>query len=246
MKRTIIIALIIISIQGNSQGKIDTDRPDQTESSALVPRGWFQAELGLQSEKEGNTRSYLHPTALWKYGLLNGFELRLITEFTTIQSQINGAEISEAGMLPFQIGFKLKLFEEKGLRPQAGLIVHNSFSSGKFKNEKWAPNFRFVMSNKITNTISLGYNLGAEWNGQSTEARWLYTFAPAIEVGEHWKFYVESYGFAGKNHSPEHSLAGGMIYYVSRDVQLDISPSWGLTDAAPDNYVTIGLSFRFH
>ena len=30
-----------------------TDRPDATESTEVVPRGWFQAELGVGDEEMG-------------------------------------------------------------------------------------------------------------------------------------------------------------------------------------------------
>ncbi len=33
------------------EGKIETDRPDQTESPFIVPRNYFQLEFGLNMEK---------------------------------------------------------------------------------------------------------------------------------------------------------------------------------------------------
>jgi hypothetical protein len=248
MRKNIVFVLLLFTIAGSAQQKIDTDRPDQTESATLVPKGWFQAEIGLQREEQANQITWLHPSALWKYGINNWLELRLITELVSLHDNDGGDEFKESGLLPVQLGAKIRMWEEKGIIPQTSLIFHHTISqlsSEKFENQEWAPNFRFVMSNKITKTISLGYNLGAEWDGMNTSPRWLYTFAPAIEVGRNWKFYLESYGFAGKSHDPEHSLAGGIIYYVSNDVQLDFSPSFGLTEAATDRYFTVGLSFRF-
>jgi hypothetical protein len=241
--------LLLLCWQLTAQERIDTDRPDQTESSAIVPKGWFQAEIGFQIDKEGKNRQWLHPSALWKYGLAKWIELRLITEMTTLDlpGSIAG-RYKETGFLPLQFGVKVKLFEEKGIIPQTSLIMHNSFSSiasEKFRDNKWAPNFRFVMSNDISRNISLGYNLGAEWDGETTKPRWLYTFAPALNVGEKWRVYVESYGYWGSGHAPDHNLAGGIIYFLTPDVQFDLSPSFGLTEAAVDRYITVGLSFRF-
>jgi hypothetical protein len=246
MKSYILFIFLLISFNCFCQDKIETDRPDQTESSALVPRKWFQFEFGLQREKQDETITWLHPTALWKYGIVDWLEFRLITEF---QTEINNqADKIETGLRPVQLGAKIKLFEEKGLRPEAAFIFHNSFSelaSDKFENDNWAPNFRFTFSNNFSKTVSVGYNLGAEWDGQSTSPKWLYTFAPAVEVSEKWKLYLESYGYAGKGHDPEHSLSGGIIFFISKDAQLDIASSVGISDAAPDHYVTAGFSFRF-
>lgn len=248
MRLLIFLGILFCSAGAGAQEKIDTDRPDQTESSALVPQGWFQAEIGFQVDKDSNFRTSLHPSALWKFGISSWLELRMITELTTVKYVSPPENKGVSGLLPVQLGVKLKLFEEKGLRPQTALIMHTSFSklaSEKFQFEKWAPNFRFVLSNTLSKNISIGYNLGARWDGFINSPQWLYTFAPALLPGEKWKVYIESYGFVGKNHPPEHSLAGGLIYYVSDDVQLDVSPSFGLTTAAPDRYLTVGLSFRF-
>lgn len=60
---------------------IQTDRPDQTETPALVPRGMFQMENGFSFEDAGNgNESIVAPSSLLKYGLNDNFELRLILE----------------------------------------------------------------------------------------------------------------------------------------------------------------------
>ena len=40
-----------------------TDRPDQTESSDIIPFGWFQFEIGLAHEEAGDTPS---DTVAWQ------------------------------------------------------------------------------------------------------------------------------------------------------------------------------------
>src|SRR5882724_5400194 len=59
--------------------KIDTDRPDQTESVNTVPKNYFQAEFGFNKENlSGRNYDLIYPTALFKYGLKK-FEFRLET-----------------------------------------------------------------------------------------------------------------------------------------------------------------------
>jgi len=61
-----------------AQERIETDRPDQTETPFNVPKKYFQAEFGFNKE---NLTDYnynlIHPTALLKYGLSNRIELRV-------------------------------------------------------------------------------------------------------------------------------------------------------------------------
>ena len=60
---------------------IRADRPDQTESSFLVPKGYFQVEMGFSITDTDPGFIYAYPAGLWKYGLTDNFELRLITQY---------------------------------------------------------------------------------------------------------------------------------------------------------------------
>lgn len=58
--------------------RIETDRPDQTETPFLLPKKYFQAEFGFNGEAYANgVNQFLHPAALLKYGLSNRLELRV-------------------------------------------------------------------------------------------------------------------------------------------------------------------------
>ena len=88
MKRYLIgIALffgITESIFGQVLFPIQTDRPDQTECPFIVPKNHIQIESGFNFEKVNeNEKNYLYPTILWKYGVNEKFEIRLISELTT-------------------------------------------------------------------------------------------------------------------------------------------------------------------
>src|SRR5690349_16953353 len=66
------------------QERIDTDRPDQTESAFTVPKKYFQWEAGVIFEHTNlNDNLFSVPTSLFKYGVSNRFELRLETEFNS-------------------------------------------------------------------------------------------------------------------------------------------------------------------
>ncbi len=58
-----------------------TDRPDQTESSVVVPPGYVQVETGwsLSRHQEGGIRTNTHtfPGTLFRIGALDRMELRL-------------------------------------------------------------------------------------------------------------------------------------------------------------------------
>lgn len=227
--------------------KIDTDRPDQTESSVTVPQHYFQAELGFNRENlfEKNY-DLIHPTILLKYGLKK-FELRLEATCKSSYEHFIPDPKWTTGFDPVEIGFKLAFWEEKKLLPKTSLIVHlgiPALSSKSFKPDHLIPSFRFTMQNSITENIAIGYNLGAEWDGYTSIPTWLYTFAPGFNLGEKWYAYIETFGFIRNNEPPQHNLDAGIAYYISNDVKIDISGGMGISETAPKNYFAVGFSFR--
>lgn len=229
-------------------GKIDTDRPDQTESAATVPRNYFQAEIGFNKE---NTfyKNYdlVYPTALLKYGL-NKFEFRIETSLRSSYEHLIPDPKWTNGFAPVEIGLKAALLEEKTIFPKTSLLLHlgiPALSSKAFHSDHLAPSFKLLLQKSLTNFLGLGSNLGAEWDGFTPTPVWLYTFSPGFTMGKNWYAYIEAFGFIQKNELPQHSIDGGLAYYINNNIKIDISSGFGLTKATPKNYVAIGFSFRF-
>jgi len=230
--------------------KIDTDRPDQTESAVLVPEKWLQFEMGIGKQANNiNENEFQHPTLLSKYGINKRFELRLITTLLTSNNKnIPLAKKNNGGLTPIEVGAKIALWKENKLLPKTSLIFHvgiPKLASPNYQVNHLAPNFRFTMQHSLTQKTGLGYNIGAEWDGIHKEATWIYTFAPGINLSEKWYGYIEAFGFISKINKPEHSMDGGIAYYIKPDFKIDLSSGFGISSAAPDWYVAVGASFRF-
>lgn len=230
-------------------GRMETDRPDQTESPFITKKGYLQAEIGFNLERDNKLSTLVHPTILWKYGASKRFEFRLITEFISQETPLIIPDGNDfiSGILPVQLGGKIGLTEEKGILPKTSFIFHVAapkIASKKFRASKWAPNFRFTMQNTLSENIGLGYNLGAEWDGESNTPAFIYTIAPGFNIGKNWYGYIEAFGSVKKNEKPEHAIDGGIACYFSDNSKIDFSAGYGLSDAAVDWYVAIGYSFR--
>lgn len=229
-------------------GRMETDRPDQTESPFIVRPGFIQAEIGFNMESQDGLSTLVHPTVLWKYGASRRFEFRLITELNSVETPLlipSGNDLL-TGLVPVQLGGKVSLWEEKGLLPKTSLIFHLAIpklASKKFRYDKWAPNFRFTMQHSLSDNIGLGYNLGAEWDGFSQKPYWIYTIAPGFNLGKKWYGYIEAYGAVRRYEAPQHGIDGGLAYYVNDNVKLDISGGFSLINSPV--YVALGGSFRF-
>ncbi|MGK4566621.1 transporter [Flavobacterium sp. 3HN19-14] len=96
-------------------------------------------------------------------------------------------------------------------------------ASSKLKAEYYAPRFRFTMQHTLSDKISLGYNLGAEWDGETPDATFLYTLTTGFSLSEKLGCYIEVYGFAPQNDTADHRLDGGFTYLVSDNFMIDVS-----------------------
>jgi Putative MetA-pathway of phenol degradation len=246
MKKSFILVLLLFTslVFAQNSEPIQADRPDQTETPALVPQGMFQLETGFTFQKnEQNSTSNTLPTLLWKYGVNSNFELRLITEF--VSEEINTEK--KDGLKPIYLGMKVKMSDEKGLVPKTSLIAHISIPNGassKYKTDFYAPEFRFVMQHTLSEKMSLSYNLGAEWDGFSAEPTFIYTLTTGYSITDKLGSYIELFGFAPQKNKSNHSFDGGITYLINDNFMLDLSAGFGISKTAPDSYFAAGFSFR--
>ena len=247
IKLLVALTLLGISTASAQMEKIDTDRPDQTESPAVIPKKWIQLEMGLSVQQNNKTeKEFLLPTLLSKYGISKKVEFRLITTLNCFST--TGNSNYTTGLEPVEVGTKIALTEEKKWIPKTSLLFHvviPGLASKSLRADKLAPNFRFSMQHTLSGTVGLGYNLGAEWDGFSNKAIWAYTFAPGFNLGEKWYSYIEAFGFIAKDEPAQHNIDCGVAYYINDNTKVDISSGFGISKTAPDWYFTIGASIRF-
>jgi hypothetical protein len=246
MQKILLLSCVFgcFTIQAQTTDPIQADRPDQTETPSIVPKGMFQVEMGFTFQKnEENSTSNSLPSVLWKYGVNDNFELRLITEF--VSDKFNDEKSS--GFTPLVIGFKVKLCEEKGIIPKTSFIGHIGLpnaASPKYKNDFIAPEFRFTMQHTLSDRLSLGYNLGFEWDGITPESTFVYTLTTGYAISQKMGCYAEIFGFAPEKNKASHNFDGGITYLINNNFMVDLSSGVGITDNAPDYYVSLGCSFR--
>ena len=240
----LIIFFISVNVFAQNVEPIQADRPDQTETPATVPKGMFQVESGFTFQKNDDfSQTNSLPSMLWKYGINENFELRLITEF--IDEKTNNESIS--GLNPVLIGCKIKIADEKGIVPKTSLIGHISIpklATSSFKADFFAPEFRFVMQHSLSEKLSLSYNFGAEWDGFSPEPTFIYTLTSGYMISQKLGFYTEFFGFSPQNQKDYHSFDGGFTYLINNNFMVDLSSGIGITSNAPKHYFAIGFSFR--
>ena len=241
--RIVFFLFLSFSALAQSEGRIETDRPDQTECPFIVKKGYVQGELGFNRSNS----EYLFPTSLLKYGLSKRLELR----YVSVLSQEPGMQTrfqTEA------VGFKWALFQPSGIQfsawiPRTSVIVHynldhqnRDFSEKNLRGHSIG-DVVFTMQNDFTDRIGIGYNLGTGMHSNGS-FEGIYRVAPNLLIGKRGYAYVEVFGRLPASEFADHSYDAGFAYYVNDDLKLDISAGQSLLHPE-DYYIAVGLSFRF-
>lgn len=222
-----------------------TDRPDQTESSSLVPPGWVQVETGAVYEKKERVTVTSLGTTLVRVGLLDRLELRFTGEYTRIESDLAPVSAVTEGFGGISAGVKIGIAEEGVLLPEMAFIGHLSLPIGddSFRSEYIHPDFRFTFSKSFGDVFGLSGNIGAEWGGSEIRGTGLYTLALGADLTDEFGMYAEIFGHI-QGESSEHMADVGVTYLLARNAQLDASFGVPLSEDAPDYYAGVGFSFR--
>ena len=250
---TLAISCSIATIGSAQKSEIVTDRPDQTEAPSLVPAGGLQIETGFIYEQDDNVnihnKNITYNTTLLKYGVNQNFELRLISEYLGERTDMDQETLSNVkGISPLALGVKIRLADERGFWPQAALIGHINVKTGsrEFTPKYTAADFRFTFAHTLSDKFSLSYNAGAEWSGEdeTPEATFLYTASLAYEITDKLGAFIETYSFFPEGQGADNRFDGGLTYKFSPVIQWDISGGIGLSDNAPDEFISTGISAR--
>ena len=233
---------------------ISTDRPDQTETATTVPLKSLQIETGLTNEFSIFSRVYSNGTLL-RYGLLNNFELRLEPELVCIphDEYSNPKPKADIGIVPLGIGGKYHLSRESGIFPEFGIIASSAIlplCSPVFQIDFIPLKLNAAFSNTLSETFSLGYNLGIECDGENPRLLFFYTVSLGIALSSKLGSFVETFGLFSEDFVSESKIDAGFTYKIKPLVQLDLSGGLSTFEGIyinryPRNpFVSIGFSFR--
>ena len=257
----ILLLLPLAPAAADDAADLVTDRPDQTESAVIVPPGTTQIELGwlFTRDDSGGVRTETHqvPGTLARISLAERVELRVgWSGYVTADVRFGRIEVDADGIGDADLGAKILLREEQGRTPQMALLVSTSVPVGddELTSDRFDPQLRLAFSNTLSETVGLGYNVGlafASEPGDDGEIHTLssvfYTVALGFGLGDRLGAFVEVFGDfpASASGDSAHSFDGGFTYLVRDNVQLDLFAGLGLSDAADDWFLGLGISVRF-
>jgi hypothetical protein len=242
IRNTLVIICAFIGLSVTAQ-TIVTDRPDQTESSSTVEKGALQIEsgilIGTAKDDFFSEEILFAPTVLWRYGITNGIELRLLTEFASVKDKLTSEKSS--GLTDLQVGTKFQILKKEDVRTEIAFLSQLIIPTAKDEltlDEIGTIN-KLSIAHDIGDTFGLGYNVGYDYFGFGS-GNLTYSLALGLSISDKVGMYVEPYGSLVELDKHEASFDAGFTYLVQDNLQLDISAGTGLNYNM--NFVSIGCS----
>lgn len=248
MSRIICVLLLLISIECFGQD-LATDRPDQTESSLVVPANTVQIESGVgielvQNEStELDERTFFAPTTLFRVAVNSKVEFRLVNTIRNHKIQENIFNNSGRWMInDLELGTKIQILDRPNGNTKIALMQHVIVPTSFENKYHFGSVTKLLMSHELSEKIGVGYNLGYVFQEKGVD---FYTYSLALSMLITSKFgcYMETYGQISQKTDPVVNADAGITYLIKDNIQLDYSFGIGLSQRM--NYQAIGISIRF-
>jgi len=255
MKKTSLFLILLLYITtltvSQTIDPISPDRPGFTNPPDIVLPHHFQIESGFNYQYDNSTglqsKSYLMPTTLFRYGINQNFEIRLEIDIASQTYQTLSGESSLRGLAPIIIGTKYHIADQKKALPQTSFLfslVLPYFGNEFFRPQYPAPGFSFLFENALNKKFILDYNAGLQWNGNDANPIASVNFSPAYNITKKLNVFAEIYSYFLKGQVPDYRADGGFAYLPANNIQLDISGGHGITSISPDYFISAGISIR--
>jgi hypothetical protein len=264
-KIPIVLSILILTTfyslaQNDSIPNLNSDRPTQSESPYLMQKGFFQIETGAmyvnRDDQEKQLERIRLGTTLLRYGVFQNFEVRLSDcyEMVHVFTKENSTDSTESGIGPVTAGFKVLVAHEKGIRPKmsiVGSITFRHLGSDHFMPTNSYPTGLLLCSHTITKQLSLGYNIGFSYNGESTDGFFIYSAYLGYYIIPNLWVFAEAYGnfdHGDNPHDIDYSVNNlgnaGITCRFYKNFQIDLSGGMAFDPGIDRYFASAGLSWR--
>lgn len=241
--------------------ELSTDRPDKTESPFTVPAGRFQIELdfaSITSDRDTGFRTEtlsIAPVNI-KTGLDDRTDLQIVFE-PYVQSKVAGRlplrRERRHGVGDLVVRLKRNLWGNDGGATALAIMpfVKLPTSSNGFGNKSVEGGLIVPLAIEVSRRVGIGLMTEIDAvrssRGGGYSASFINSATVAFELTGRLGLYTELFTEQLAERGADWTVTAdaGLTYALADDVQLDGGVNLGVTDAADDLNIFLGLSFRF-
>jgi hypothetical protein len=198
------------------------------EPSATINKSILQIEIestySIHKVGTEKTTSWTIPNTLFRYGLLNGFELQMNIPIIKEHFWENDHLIASLNRFAdLQVGFSVDLWKEKKLLPEAAIMIRVILpADDKFALGAIGKIVSLNFSNKISEKLSFNYNIGhLEQTDSSSSCFYIANMSYLMNSKLH--FFIENFGDFHNKKLMSHNLNIGGGYNFTDKLILDIT-----------------------
>jgi Putative MetA-pathway of phenol degradation len=222
---------------------IETDRPDTTNSSVVVPVGSFQSESGLNLSRRDGTQLFDLTNTRLRLGIAPCLEVLVdVPTYVTALHQpgatgfTNVAPAVKWQMSPIPGKFDLSVVTGIGL--PTGTVTIAGHGAQPYLQFPWSVELAegWAITGMVTNFF-MPSERANRYTNQST-------FVVERQFGERsflFAEYIGEFPWAGRQ---SHLFNAGGGYRITKTQQIDVHVGVGLNRNAPDYILGVGYSFR--
>lgn len=240
---------IFASAQAHAEGcpttkdAIETDRPDVTNSSIVVPVGSFQSENGINYRGQDGGQVIDGTNTRWRLGIAPCLEVLvdLPSDFSTVRGP------GSSGLTDVTPAFKWQVSPVPG-KIDLSLVAGVALPTGALAiaGPGVQPYLQLPWSWELQDGWGLSGMLTEFFRPAELATRRITetTFVIERKVTEKASLFVEYVGDYPEGSSPSQLFNSGGLYRLSPTQQIDFHVAFGLNHNAPNYIVGVGYSFR--
>lgn len=222
--------------------EIDTDRPDTTNSSEVVPVGSLQVENGVNIADWPDGTRLDGTNSRLRLGVADCAEI--LVDVPNYSFAPRGADVR--GFTGVSPAGKVEL---QGLPPglQVSIVARVGLPTGASSNsgQSYKPYLQIPWSQEIVGDWSVHGMFTQTWiPGQVSDRLFEGTLSLEREIGEHADAFIEYVGDYPSHDGASQVLNFGGAYRITDFQQIDFHAGFGFTHQSPTSYIGVGYSFR--
>ena len=237
--------------------ELSTDRPDKTESPYSVDQGRFQIEMDIATYTRDRSQGIRTETLSvapinFKYGVGRNADLQVIVEpyiRQTVTARSLGIRDTTDGVGDVTVRFKQNLWGNDGGKTALAIMpfVKLPTNSGGLGNNKAEFGVIVPLAIGVSDDVGIGLMTQVDVVEDDDTKGYRVNFINSATVGIGLTDRLGMYTELFVERNADWIVTGdvGLTYALSDFTQLDVGANVGVTDAADDIAVFVGISRRF-
>ena len=260
MKKLLAILFVLFStVAVYAQKDTDTtesiyipDRPGYTYNAHLVGLHRMDVELGFGYNYQNyfEKTNIFYNTTYFRYGAFKWLEFRYGVEFGSIATPTYNVY----GVRGVNIGFKIPILVDVKYAPEIAIIATTSLpnigpnpadTTQGFAIPNYAPSVNLALQKCFFDKLVLFGNTGFFYDGFNPYIQYNSSLAAYLFVSQKCAVFVETMVMYSNGHAPNNMGDAGLVYYITDNIQWDLSFGVNYVKGLDNSFVNSGISWRF-